>query len=99
MALRTLLDATGWLKAYNGGNSSLTWPGGTQLSNAVTIAHGLGSSPTSVQITPFLTLAAVFDPVFSVTAVDATNITVQALNAAGVPGAGTSAAFFWHAEL
>jgi hypothetical protein len=58
----------------------------------VVIAHGMGVAPDFIQVTPQYALNATTNPMWAVTAVDSTNITIQKSTGAGTGGttAGTS---------
>jgi hypothetical protein len=58
----------------------------------VSIAHGMGVAPDFIQVTPWYALNATTNPMWAITAVDSTNITLQKSTGAGTGGqtAGTS---------
>jgi hypothetical protein len=76
------------------GQVTFTWPGGGDLSDTMTVAHGLGATPQAVSSSnePALNVAVV--------TTDATNITLRARDITGsTHGAGTFGVARWIAVL
>jgi hypothetical protein len=74
------------------GSGTLTWPGGTQISNTGTVAHGLGVTPVGYTFT----IEGLSNPdfVYAWQAADATNLYPQGANPFGLQGAG-SKTIYW----
>lgn len=83
---------------FNGGNGTVTFPGGSQYSTATVLAHGLGAQANIIHATP--TEGSSLGTIFAVaTAVSGANdIQVQFRTVDGAtPAGGTVASFFWSA--
>lgn len=76
------------------GTSSVTWPGGSSLSTATTVTHGLGTTPAGVQVTPIYQVdGAGFTA--QVSNVGATTFDVKLSVDSFSPIAATSRSFYW----
>lgn len=76
------------------GNALLTWPGGSIFSNALTLAHGLGHTPTTVLFGTRSPGPGAF-MVFQFQAPDGTNVYLQGVTIGGAPGVGVQGTFDW----
>lgn len=91
--MRLVLDTGGKTVGIRFGAATLTWAGGTQFSNGLTVTHGLGKTPIGVLATANLgTLAGV---AAWATTPGATTFTLQGWDPAGSPGAGATDKVFW----
>lgn len=92
--IRQLQGAVGG-KTVRSGSDAVSWPGGSRLTNATTVQHGLSSSPTSIllgssSINTHLAYSNVTTSSFDVTGntIDGTS-----------PVAATSRSFSWGASV
>lgn len=84
--------------SFDRGTGQITWPGGSPVSSQVTIAHGLRSAPSSVQLTALGFANA--NAHLQVDAVDATSIRVRGRTIDGSsPAAATPCPFMWEARI
>jgi hypothetical protein len=92
----TLVHTVGGVpKTMNDGVQAFNWPGGT-ATTTVTVTHGLGRVPTSIQVTAHsegVSLGGFFGAVKN-SVTSATTFTVKLLDPLGAPAAGADA-FFW----
>jgi hypothetical protein len=78
------------------GSGTITWPGGAATSNQLTVAHGMGGTPTNVYLT--MTQPANFNTLFRESAAaDATNIYVRGVvsDLVTAPAAASTQKFHW----
>lgn len=88
-----MADITATAVVGTTGNSFRSWTlVAADTGTNVTIAHGMGVAPDFVTVVPQYALNATTNPMWAVTAVDSTNITLQKSTGAGTGGttAGTS---------
>lgn len=94
-AVSRLLDTGGKSLRLRGTGGTLTFPGGSQNATPTTVLHGMGKTPTSIQLTPIAASTPLDLFVVSGT-VDADSFDVGGRTTDGSsPGAGTTQNFYW----
>lgn len=76
------------------GSASTTYPGASNFSNTMTIAHGLGATPTVVLALSNSTTASV-EFVWQAAAPGSTNISLRTANPFVAPAGGTVTGCYW----
>jgi hypothetical protein len=96
--LRSLVPDTGGSSVgIRWGIGTVTWPGGQSLSAANTIAHGLGTDPAAIAITPIAAAGdgAGFSAQVTAGAVGGVSFDVRLGVDSFSPVAGTQRSFYW----
>lgn len=77
------------------GQFIVEWPGGSQFTNTVGVAHKLGVLPTSASVSLGVATDGGIENVVGITNLSATEIQARAFRTTGAPGAGVKTAVFW----
>ena len=89
------LAAIGTARKVAFGSGTIAWPGGSAFSNTLTLAHGLGTTPQTVQALSQLPVGGNPTDIHYV-AVDATNVQYRAHTTDGSSPANTvTTLFYW----
>lgn len=80
------------------GGVVVTWPGGSNFSNTVKIAHGLGAAIASVTTGCGVATDGGIENTVGLLAVTAAEIQLRVYRTTGAPGAGITASVFWIAS-
>lgn len=82
------------------GNATVTWPGGSVGSTAITVTHGLPATPNGISCLTFGLIGVTLPPVFEVLNIGATSFDVRAFTVdAQTPALGATCGFYWLAAV